>query len=381
MINYYTELEINPSSTLDEIKKHLTQEESKWVRREATNPEKAIKMRALIIEARKVFETAATKAKYDRELAMDQKAPVPDTSSRGNEPNSNQSDWYRQALSYFDNQEFDLAKAAIERALSQANPNLCNDELYSLAADIYYRNGDYQTALNYINKAIIDRRMPMHYILKAGICRSISLSRNYTGLDCLAECFKNLDTAISLANEIGMPSVAGNAYGIYAFWLYRGGDAARAEVYAKKAIELGDAWGNANNVLNAIEAKRRQQEEAEKCREEAEKRRKEEEKYREEEIIRKRKAEQDRKIYVDAMRRALSDDISEIETAIRDLQTISRYKDSAQQIQRFKVKISSIEREREQKRLKQKRAIETACKVVLVLATVVAVFFVRSLLQ
>ena len=149
----------------------------------------------------------------------------------------------------------------------------------------------------------------------------------------------------------------------------------------KKAIELGDAWGNANNVLNAIEAKRRQQEEAEKCREEAEKRRKEEEKYREEEIIRKRKAEQDRKIYVDAMRRALSDDISEIETAIRDLQTISRYKDSAQQIQRFKVKISSIEREREQKRLKQKRAIETACKVVLVLATVVAVFFVRSLLQ
>ena len=243
MINYYTELEINPSSTLDEIKKHLTQEESKWVRREATNPEKAIKMRALIIEARKVFETAATKAKYDRELAMDQKAPVPDTSSRGNEPNSNQSDWYRQALSYFDNQEFDLAKAAIERALSQANPNLCNDELYSLAADIYYRNGDYQTALNYINKAIIDRRMPMHYILKAGICRSISLSRNYTGLDCLAECFKNLDTAISLANEIGMPSVAGNAYGIYAFWLYRGGDAARAEVYAKKSNRIGRRLG------------------------------------------------------------------------------------------------------------------------------------------
>ena len=172
MIDFYTELNISKSSPVEDINRDLTQEESKWVRREATNPEKAIKMRALIIEARKVFETSATKAKYDRELAMDRKDPMPNTSSRRYEPNSNQGDWYRQALSYFDNQEFDLAKAAIERALSQANPNLCNDELYSLAADIYYRNGDYQTALNYINKAIIDRRMPMHYILKAGICRS-----------------------------------------------------------------------------------------------------------------------------------------------------------------------------------------------------------------
>ena len=355
MIDFYTELNISKSSPVEDINRYLTQEESKWVRREATNPEKAIKMRALIIEARKVFETSATKAKYDRELAMDQKEPMPNPSSRRYESNSEQSDWYRQALSYFDNQEFDLAKAAIERALSQANPNLCNDELYSLAADIYYRNGDYQTALNYINKAIIDRRMPMHYILKAGICRSISLSRNYTGLDCLAECFKNLDTAISLANEIGMPSVAGNAYGIYAFWLYRGGDAVRAEEYARKAVSLGDNWGNADRVLKPIEAERRQ-------REEAEKRKKEEEK---------------RKVYTEAMRSASSQDIPEIESAIRRLQTISDYKDSAQQIQKLKEKIQSIkdkaEKEKAEKERKRKRTIKAISVVLPVLIVIVSV--------
>ena len=281
MTNYYTELEIDPASTVDEIKKHLTQEESKWMRREATNPEKAIKMRALIIEARKVFETSATKAKYDRELASSHKASKPNTAPNNQE--AARQDFYNQALSYFDNKEYDLAKVAVDRALSHVNPNICNDALYSLAADIYYHCGDYKTALNYINRAIVDNRIPMHYILKAAIYRNMSLVNYDAEINYFAEYFKTLDTAISLANEIGSTAEAGIAYGLYALWFSQTAnhDKLVVEQYARKAVQLGDSWGNGNKVLKQIElerqAERRKREEAELKRRQEEERRSAEE--------------------------------------------------------------------------------------------------------
>ena len=64
MINYYEELNLNRNDDVEEIKKTLNQLESTWRNREVRNPEKATKMIALIIDARKVFLSDMDKKEY-----------------------------------------------------------------------------------------------------------------------------------------------------------------------------------------------------------------------------------------------------------------------------------------------------------------------------
>jgi len=77
VVNYYEALNLDRELSTVEINTELSKLETVWKRREITNPEKAAKMNALIIDARKVFKTDATRRVYDVSLNPPQSAPVP----------------------------------------------------------------------------------------------------------------------------------------------------------------------------------------------------------------------------------------------------------------------------------------------------------------
>lgn len=75
VVDYYGELNLDRGLSTKELNTELSRMETVWKRREITNPEKAAKMNALIIDARKVFRTDATRNEYDKSLNSQQSVP------------------------------------------------------------------------------------------------------------------------------------------------------------------------------------------------------------------------------------------------------------------------------------------------------------------
>ncbi len=201
--------------------------------------------------------------------------------------------WQDQALAYLNNREYDLAKSAIECALNCISPDEGTDSLYYLAADVYYSNRDYRTASNYINKAIIKNQIPRYYVLKSVIYGGLAFEHDNSGINYLAERYRLLNMAIKLANEKGLKSEAGIAYGVYAVLLYQKHQLSSAEDNARKGIECGDAWGNSASILDKIQNEREAEDkraaEQKKNQELAEERRRE---YQRQEELRKKEVEE-----------------------------------------------------------------------------------------
>lgn len=82
VVNYYETLNLNRSFSTEEINAELSRLETIWKRREITNPEKAAKMNALIIDARDVFKSDATRRAYDISLTPPQSVPAPEEPKR-----------------------------------------------------------------------------------------------------------------------------------------------------------------------------------------------------------------------------------------------------------------------------------------------------------
>lgn len=72
VVNYYDELHLDKGLSTEDLNTELSRLETVWKRREITNPEKAAKMSALIIDARKVFKTNETRKEYDISLLPQQ---------------------------------------------------------------------------------------------------------------------------------------------------------------------------------------------------------------------------------------------------------------------------------------------------------------------
>lgn len=118
VVNYYEALNLDRELSTVEINTELSKLETVWKRREITNPEKAAKMNALIIDARKVFKTDATRRVYDVSLNPPQSAPVP------MEPRNKVEQWQidainkaemeRRHLEEQENQKFQTRKRRIE---------------------------------------------------------------------------------------------------------------------------------------------------------------------------------------------------------------------------------------------------------------------------
>lgn len=71
-VDFYEELHLDSGLSTEELKTELSRLETVWKRREITNPEKAAKMSALIIDARKVFQSDEARRKYDASLNSNQ---------------------------------------------------------------------------------------------------------------------------------------------------------------------------------------------------------------------------------------------------------------------------------------------------------------------
>lgn len=182
MTNYYEILsnkrtQLNREDSAAELRGKLIELESLWTDRAAVQPDKATEMLVLISQARKAFADEKSKAAYDRELfapPKEEKREDPDAARRAEFQK-----WQNKAAEYAQSHQNDLAKTAIEQAMKFQADDDC-DFLY-LAATIYQKNGEFQAALNYINKAIVLAPQTVDlYTSKAQILEELSLKEKST---------------------------------------------------------------------------------------------------------------------------------------------------------------------------------------------------------
>lgn len=372
MVDYYSELGLDKSKKLDEINSELNRLESTWKRREITNPEKATTMLALIIQARKVFSSDSSRSAYDDELSRDNKGPEATDSDKARTEEINK--WKSQARSYVDSQQFDLAKVAVEKAISMSNANGDDDSLFALAAEIYIDNGDLDFAMTYINRAIVTApNVSSHYFMKGIIYDQQASSTNYRygnggNVDYRTEARKMFQMADSKAEQSGDRSSRARACGALAFSYYFQNpiDKDKGEHFANLAVSYGgDSWGNADKVLSDIRDKREAAENAER------------------ERSRIQEENRKNKIYDEAIHLAASENVDKLERAIAKFNDISGWKDSIRQAELCRNKITTIketEKETElkekEKELKRKKRNKRIAKVKIALGSVGIVFAV-----
>ena len=318
MTDFYKELKLDRSKGIEELKNELIKQENIWKQREIYNPEKAVTMLALIEQARAVFASDATRRTYDRELAESQCRP------EENDPDEDRREelrkWKVQAESYLESGQYDLAKVAIENALSFSS-EIDNDDLYATAARIYLSNNDTAAAMNYINKAIVCAPdVSYYYLLKGFIYDKKAYvyewrSRNETPLSCWSEERKMYHFSLLKAEQSNDRADLARAYGALAhsYFFEEPQDKEKGKNYAELSLKYGgDA--NAQPVIDEINKeeqrlKEKRLREAKKLQEE--KIREEQERYENE--LRKKDA-----LYDEALRLSKSQNVS-------DLQMLSNY--------------------------------------------------------
>ena len=254
MTNYYEELKLDKNLSLNELRENLIRLESIWTDRASTRPEKAAEMLVLINQAKKVFATDMSKAAYDRELFA---PPKEETAADPNAARKAEFEkWKKTAQDYYDRQEYDMAKTALDKALQNADED--DFAFLQLAAQICYSNGEYHAALSHINKALlIAPDLAELYLTKAtilwyffcdGINRDASLQQERN----------NLRIASEKAAAQGNTKVESHADGQLAASLYNWEpkDVVLAEKLAKRAVENGDDSGLGQRVLEKLEEKR-----------------------------------------------------------------------------------------------------------------------------
>lgn len=361
MVDYYSELGLDKSKKLDEINSELNRLESTWKRREITNPEKATTMLALIIQARKVFSSDSSRSAYDDKLSRDNKGPEVTDPDKARTEEINK--WKSQAKSYDDSRQFDLAKVAVEKAISMSNANGDDDSLFALATEIYIHNGDLDLAMTYINRAIVTApNVSSHYFMKGIIYDQQASSTNYRygnggNVDYRTESRKMFQMADSKAEQSGDRSSRARACGALALSYYFQNpiDKDKGEHFANLAVSYGgDPWGNADRVLSDIRDKREAAENAER------------------ERSRIQEENRKNKIYDEAIHLASSENVDELEMAVAKFNDISGWKDSIRQAELCRNKVTTI-KETELKRKKRNKRI---AKVIIALGSVGIVFAV-----
>ncbi len=259
MTNYYEELKLDKTLSLNELRENLIRLESIWTDRASTRPEKAAEMLVLINQAKKAFSTDMSRAAYDRELFA---PPKEETAADPNAARKAEFEkWKKTAQDYYDRQEYDMAKTALDKALQNADED--DFAFLQLAAQICKSNGEYQVALSHINKALlIAPDLAELYITKALILEDLFIEESRRGFGDAAAHLQQARNTMRMASEKaatqGNKTAEAHADGYLAFLLYfdEPKDTALAERLARKAVENGDDWGNARRVLEDLEEKR-----------------------------------------------------------------------------------------------------------------------------
>lgn len=258
MTNYYEELNLDKMANLNVINQEISRLESTWKRREITNPEKAARIIALLVEARKVFRDATSRSEYDKDL---------ERSLNGSKVNDSETEkyrdfkkWSKQAESFFDNGEFELAKTSIDKALTYADSDNEDADFFGRVANIYMESGYHIEALDYINKAmVVNPDESSFYALRGRVY--IELVNDNNKIDVKLKykelALKSFRTAISKAKASGDREALANALGLLAGLLYYNApfDKVHAIELARESQELGgDRWGNSKAILDTVKA-------------------------------------------------------------------------------------------------------------------------------
>ena len=253
MVDFYTELKLKPSDSLVIIKESLIKQERLWRKREVDNPDKATMMLALILQAKTTFSSEPSRRQYDAKLAESKKPQA----ASADEKEKTLKNFEERAKTYFINGEYDLAQAAVEKALT-LNGDDDRDSLFDLAAGIYNMNGKYNNALAYVNKAIIINPNNTNYFYTKSLVLW-NFANNHddyeTSNKYLLRCRECLETVITKAHKSKNTHIEAVSSGLLArsLYFYSPKDQARAVELAKTALSLGDDTENAQLVQEANE--------------------------------------------------------------------------------------------------------------------------------
>lgn len=172
IVDFYAELGISKELSLAAIQAELTKLERVWHQREIAQPEKARKMLVLIDDAKTVFETEESRAKFDQSIKDVEVGP----------PNMDDPEQqecikhYDEAKKFHSDGQFDLAKICIDKAvrIAERRDNETQLNIYTWAAEIYIKNELFADALSFINQVIsLDPEWPFSYETKEGILISL----------------------------------------------------------------------------------------------------------------------------------------------------------------------------------------------------------------
>lgn len=151
MDNYYKEFPeiIRQDMSTEEIREKLDERNAVIGNRfDARSLEEQEKIRAAL----EVFRDEESRRAYDQALAQgDRKPPEEDPRQKLREE---QAEWIQRAQDFCKSKDYDLAKAAMDRALEK-DKDLPNGTAYRLAAQIYASAEEYAHALRCINEALL----------------------------------------------------------------------------------------------------------------------------------------------------------------------------------------------------------------------------------
>lgn len=251
MVDYYEELGLDRSLGLDDLNRQLSKAESLWKSRRTRVPEKATRMLALIIEAREAFANSASRSEYDRALDISKNNVSGSDDSFSNWEEF--SVWRQKAADLNEQQVYDLALLALNRALVSLKGRDADVGFYLLASEIFLNGGDPASAMRYANEALLmapDSYEP-HY-KKAMVYKALAeMGGEGNETEQFYSCLLKGAEVARLAGDNGGQ---GKMLGVYAYVLYHQfpDEKQQAEVYAIQAVGLGDEWGNGQKVLDEI---------------------------------------------------------------------------------------------------------------------------------
>jgi tetratricopeptide (TPR) repeat protein len=246
-VNYYEELKLDPNSTLESLQfavnKKLKDEEKDSF---SDGHEERL---ALLKEAQKAFASESARKKYDESLRAT-------TGALTDEKKAIYEKWLPSVYHYYFLEHYDIARTAFENALSGGNPDLENADVFSFASLIYEKNGDFEKALEYANKAIVaEQTVAEHLVRKAEVCSTCELFRDgrvRAGL--IAKEKQTLELGESVAQDADDNEALAEVYDHMAFvyFMRENGDENKAERFARLSLDLDASKRNAKDVLAEI---------------------------------------------------------------------------------------------------------------------------------
>lgn len=213
-------------------------------------------------EAKRVFATAASRQKYDQDLADSKKVVDPNAKRKAEFRR-----WFDEAIRYYKSKQYDYAKNSIEHAIQNSVDGVLDAKFYSYAARIYGSTENFDQALDYANETIIhSKNRPIGYRIKKSVLdRSIrwNAQRQYPDWDKINKLYLQLkDTLIEWRTHTTTNEEKAKTFGLEAILYYQYNnfqkypvgqpDNRQAEALALKAYNLDYSEEQASKILRDI---------------------------------------------------------------------------------------------------------------------------------